>query len=144
MKQPKWITQMEATDMPGAGYWGERGWNMTAIPQTTSVIDTTSVNQNKLKSSGVMPLGGIAYAGARGINKVEVQIDDNSWQEVQLRTPAVSPLTWVQWRFDWKPVAGNHIISVRATDGTGVPQATAQNDVAPDGATGIYSVNIQT
>jgi DMSO/TMAO reductase YedYZ molybdopterin-dependent catalytic subunit len=143
MKQPKWITIMEAANMPGAGYWVERGWNMTAIPQTTSVIDTTSVNQNYIKSTGIMPLGGIAYAGARGISKVEVQIDDNPWQEAKLRTPPVSPLTWIQWRFDWKPTSGSHIVSVRATDGSGVPQTTAVADVAPDGATGIDSVNIQ-
>ena len=143
MKQPKWITQMEATAMASAGYWVERGWSMTAIPQTTSVIDTTKVNQDELKSSGVMPLGGIAYAGGRGINRVEVQIDDNAWQEATLRTPPVSPLTWVQWRFDWKPAPGGHTLSVRATDGTGVPQTTGLNGVAPDGATGIYSVNIQ-
>lgn len=143
MKQPKWITQMEATDMPGAGYWVERGWSMTAIPQTTSFIDTTNVDLNELKNSGIMPLGGIAYAGGRGIQKVEVQIDDGAWQEAQLPSPAVSPLTWMQWRFDWKPVPGNHRISVRATDGMGVQQTTDQNDVAPDGATGIYSVDIR-
>ena len=143
MKQPKWITQMVVTDMPGAGYWVERGWSMTAIPQTTSVIDTTSVDQNELKNSGIMPLGGIAYAGGRGIHKVEVQIDDGAWQEAQLRNPAVSPLAWMQWRFDLKPAPGNHRISVRATDGTGVLQTTDQNDVAPNGATGIYSVDIR-
>ena len=26
MKQPKWITGMEATDTPNAGFWGDRGW----------------------------------------------------------------------------------------------------------------------
>ena len=26
MKQPKWITGMEVTDIPNRGFWGERGW----------------------------------------------------------------------------------------------------------------------
>jgi DMSO/TMAO reductase YedYZ molybdopterin-dependent catalytic subunit len=143
MKQPKWITKMEVTNIPSAGYWVERGWSMAAIPQTTSVIDTTKVDQNTLSGSGGMSLGGIAYAGARGIIKVEVQIDNDPWQEAQLRTPPVSPLTWVQWRYDWKTNPGSHTIAVRATDGTGAPQVVTPTDVAPDGATGIYRVDIR-
>jgi DMSO/TMAO reductase YedYZ molybdopterin-dependent catalytic subunit len=142
MKLPKWITQMEVVDHSAAGYWVDRGWSQTAIPQTTSVIDTTAVDRAAVQQSGVMPLGGIAWSGARGISKVEVQIDDQPWAEVQLRNPAVSPLTWVQWRYDWKATPGQHNVQVRATDGSGALQDATPTYPAPEGATGIDSVQI--
>ncbi len=142
MKQPKWITQMTAANKPGPGYWVDRGWSQTAIPETTSVIDTVNVDQNTLKQTGVFPLGGIAWAGARGVSKVEVQVDKSPWVVAQLRSPTVGPLTWVQWRYDWKAVPGSHTVQVRATDGTGALQDITFNDPGPDGATGIYSVRL--
>ena len=89
-----------------------------------------------------MPLGGIAWAGLRGISKVEVQIDNGAWTAVDLITPPLSPLTWVQWRYDWKPTAGSHSVQVRATDGAGALQNPNNSDPAPEGATGIFGVNI--
>ncbi len=142
MKQPKWISQMVAANKPGPGYWVDRGWSQTAIPQTTSVIDTVNVNQNDLKQTGIFPLGGIAWAGARGISKVEVQVDNGPWTAVQLRKPPVGPLTWMQWRYDWKAAPGSHTVQVRAADGAGALQVATYSDPGPDGATGIYSVNL--
>jgi DMSO/TMAO reductase YedYZ molybdopterin-dependent catalytic subunit len=142
MKQPKWITQMVAADKPGPGYWVDRGWSQAAIPQTTSVIDTVSVNRNDLQQTGIFPLGGIAWAGARGISKVEVQVDNAPWVPAQLRTPPVGPLTWVQWRYDWTTVPGSHTVQVRATDGAGALQTATFSNPGPEGATGIYSVNL--
>lgn len=138
MKQPKWITSMEVLDHDGSGYWVDRGWSAQAIPQTTSVIDgdtTASVNQ----TSHMMSFGGIAYAGARGISKVEVQVDSHPWEVAQLRIPPLSQLTWVQWRYDWPVQPGDHQLSVRAYDGHGKMQNVQMNPEFPDGATGIFS-----
>lgn len=137
MKLPKWITRMEIVAEPRPGYWVERGWSATAIPHTTSVIDsvmTTGGGPHRMTS-----IGGIAYAGARGIQRVEVQIDDGPWQEAQLRAPALSPLTWVQWRLDIPYRAGKHAFRVRAFDGTGAPQETVERPPHPDGATGLHA-----
>jgi hypothetical protein len=142
MKLPKWITQMEVTDHSAAGYWVDRGWSSTAIPQTTSVIDTVAVDKSDLQKTGILPLGGIAWSGERGISKVEVQVDNQPWVTADLRNPAISPLTWVQWRYDWKPAPGSHTVQVRATDGTGALQDPTSSDPAPEGATGIDTVNI--
>ena len=142
MKLPKWITAMKVTSQPVSGYWVDRGWSATAIPQTTSVIDTSSVNASDLKATGIFPLGGIAWAGDRGISKVEVQIDKDPWVAAELRSPAVGPLTWVQWRYDWKPAPGRHVIQVRATDGAGALQVATFSDPQPEGATGIDNVMI--
>ncbi len=143
MKQPKWLTDLEITSSPRLGYWEQRGWSHQAVPQTTSAIDTQTVDAGTLVQTGAFPLGGIAYAGARGIQKVEVQIDGGPWDQAELRDPAVSPLTWVQWRYDWKPTSGSHQIRVRATDGTGQLQIEVNEPPAPEGATGLDVANIQ-
>ena len=144
MKQPKWIIAMEATDTPNPGFWGDRGWEPHAIPKTTSVIDTYGVDKQVLQATGTVPLGGIAWAGARGIKKVEIQIDATPWVEAVLRNPTISPLTWVQWRYDWKPGPGVrpgvHSVQVRATDGNGDLQDPTPSNPGPEGATGINSI----
>jgi DMSO/TMAO reductase YedYZ molybdopterin-dependent catalytic subunit len=132
MKLPKWLRRLEAVADPRPGYWVERGWSATAIPHTTSVIDTARREGDNLA------IGGIAYAGARGISRVEVQIDAGPWQPAQLRIPPLSPLTWVQWRLDVAHAPGHHTIRVRAYDGTGAPQETTVRPPHPDGATGLH------
>jgi DMSO/TMAO reductase YedYZ molybdopterin-dependent catalytic subunit len=139
MKQPKWIEHIELIDRHGPGYWVDRGWDAQAIVHTTSVVDAAD-NAAADAGSDTIPVGGIAYAGARGISKVEVQVDDGPWAEAELRTPALSPLSWVQWRYDWAYTQGRHSIQVRAYDGTGELQVTERRPPSPSGATGIDSL----
>lgn len=139
MKQPKWIQRIEAIDRQGPGYWVDRGWSAEARPKTVSAIDAVV----REASEGVLPVGGIAYAGGRGISKVEVQVDDSPWVEAILRAPPLSPLTWVQWRYDWPYQAGRHTFRVRAYDGAGVLQVTDRRPPRPDGATGVHEVTIE-
>ncbi len=139
MKQPKWIVNIEISDTFEDGYWVRRGWDSVARVQTTSVVDTIAGDQ--LVHNGdqtLVPIGGIAYAGKRGISKVEVRMDNGQWNEAQLRHPT-SDTTWVIWRYDWPFVGGDHVAYVRCVDGTGAPQIEAQVDEAPSGATGIVS-----
>jgi DMSO/TMAO reductase YedYZ molybdopterin-dependent catalytic subunit len=138
MKQPKWILSLEAVDKLGPGYWVDREWDKVAEPKTTSVIDTTSKGRADERTE-LLPVGGIAYAGARGIGRVEVQVDDGPWMEAELRVPPLGPLTWVQWRLDWKASRGRHVFRVRAYDGRGVLQEAAEKGSFPSGATGIDS-----
>ncbi len=138
MKQPKWIERIEAINHEGPGYWVDRGWSEEAIVRMTSVIDDVSTREFD-GTSGVVPIGGIAYSGAKTISKVEVQIDDEPWIEAQLRIPPLSPLTWVQWRYDWQGAPGSHTVRVRAFDGAGQAQDTQQRGSRPDGATGIHT-----
>ena len=142
MKQPRWIESIEATDHAEPGYWVVRGWDAVARMKTTSVIDAVSVDMNIINATPDMrvPIGGIAHAGARGISKVEVKVDDGPWQQALLRTP-LSGLTWVIWRFDWPFRQGSHTFTVRAFDGTGAPQITEQRPPTPNGASGLFSKN---
>jgi len=137
MKQPKWITRLEAIDRHGPGYWVDRNWSPTAMVRTTSVVDVAAV-EREAPEKGLVAVGGIAYAGARGISAVEVQVDGGGWEKAELRVPALSPLTWVQWRYFWKATMGRHAFRVRAYDSTGKLQETDPRPTFPDGATGIH------
>jgi DMSO/TMAO reductase YedYZ molybdopterin-dependent catalytic subunit len=137
MKQPKWIVRMEAIDHKGKGFWVDRDWSETARVRTTSVIDAVAAGA-PAPETGLVPVGGIAYAGDRGISMVEVRVDGDPWEKAELRLPALSQLTWVQWRYDWKATPGKHIFRVRAYNGAGEPQITEDHPPFPDGATGIH------
>lgn len=142
MKQPKWITGIEVTDEYRLGYWVERRWDEVAQMQATSVIDTVAVDA--IIEDGdrrLVPIGGIAHAGARGISKVEVRVDGGPWQEAQLRAP-LSELTWVIWRFDWPYEAGRHTFEVRCAEGDGTPQVEQAREARPSGARGIHSQTV--
>ena len=138
MKQPKWIESIEATDHWEPGYWVERGWNKVAQMHATSVIDTVAMDMNIIRTDQrkLVPIGGIAHAGARGISKVEVQVDYGPWEQAALRTP-LSQLTWVIWRYDWPFRSGKHTFTVRCYEGGGTPQITTPSPAEPNGATGL-------
>lgn len=137
MKQPKWIVRMEAVEAWLPGYWVDRGWSQEARPQIVSVIDTLAAEPD---ADGIVPVGGIAWAGDRGISRVELRVDEGPWEEAELRTPPLSGLTWLLWRYNWQATPGRHMLTVRATDGTGAVQIEQEQTVHPDGATGYHSV----
>ncbi|MGH2542699.1 MAG: molybdopterin-dependent oxidoreductase, partial [Ardenticatenaceae bacterium] len=139
MKQPKWITAIEVTDEYRQGYWVERDWDEVAQVKTTSVIDTVAVDA-LIEAGGqtLIPVGGIAFSGDRGISKVEVRVDGGPWQEAQLRAP-LSETTWVIWRYEWPFQAGAHTFEVRCAERDGIPQIETAGPNRPSGATGIHS-----
>jgi DMSO/TMAO reductase YedYZ molybdopterin-dependent catalytic subunit len=143
MKQPKWIESIEATDHWEPGFWVQRGWDIVAQMHATSVIDTVAVDMTIIRPDRrkLVPIGGIAHAGSRGISKVEVQVDGGPWQQAQMRTP-LSQLTWVIWRYDWLFQSGNHTFTVRCYDGNGRPQTMTPSPAEPNGATGLHSRSI--
>ena len=139
MKQPKWITGMEVTSEYNPGYWVGRGWDEVARVKATSVIDTVAVKDLAVvDGQGFVPVGGIAYAGARGISRVEVRVDEGPWQEAQLRSP-LSGTTWVLWRYAWPFQEGEHTFEVRCAEADGTPQIEEKKGNRPDGASGIHS-----
>lgn len=142
MKQPKWITGMELVDEYQEGYWVERGWDEIAQVKTTSVIDTVAVDATiEQGDQTLVPIGGIAFSGDRGISKVEVRVDGSPWQEAKLRGP-LSETTWVIWRFDWPFEAGAHTFEVRCVEEDGTPQIEETRKSRPSGATGIHSKEV--
>jgi DMSO/TMAO reductase YedYZ molybdopterin-dependent catalytic subunit len=144
MKQPKWIESIHIVDDNVQGYWVIRGWSKDAYVRTTSVVDTVQVDMLSEGDVENVAAGGIAWAGARGISKVEVQVDDGAWEEAELRSPPLSPLSWVQWRYNWSDYqSGKHEFRVRCYDGDGKLQITEDGPPRPDGATGIHSYPVR-
>jgi DMSO/TMAO reductase YedYZ molybdopterin-dependent catalytic subunit len=139
MKQPKWITAIEVTDEYRDGYWVERNWDKVAQVKATSVIDTVAVDHViDMGGQRLVPVGGIAYAGDRGISKVEVRVDGGPWEPALLRAP-LSETTWVIWRYEWPFSEGDHIFEVRCAEGDGTPQIEEDKSARPDGSSGIHS-----
>ena len=142
MKQPKWIDSIEAIDGWEEGYWVQRGWDAEARMRATSVIDTVATDMMIDETERTLiPVGGIAHAGARGIDRVELRVDDGEWREAELR-PALSGTTWAIWRYDWPFEPGEHTLTVRCVDGSGEPQIAERNPVRPSGATGLLSEEV--
>jgi DMSO/TMAO reductase YedYZ molybdopterin-dependent catalytic subunit len=138
----KWLSDLELTTLEAFnGYWVPLGWSKLGPILTQSRIDTPSSGQSV--GAGRVPIAGIAWAPDRGISKVEVAID-GVWQDATISTP-ISNATWVQWLVAWDAAAsgpGQHLIEVRATDGTGVVQTTDQTPPAPDGARGHHNIQV--
>lgn len=139
MKQPKWIESIEFVDAWDEGYWVRRGWSKEAMVNTVSVVDTVATDSILKNDNGyVVPVGGIAWAGAKGISKVEVSVNGSDWQEADLRDP-LSDRTWVLWRYDWSFAEGSYEFAVRTYDGNGDLQSLESQGTRPDGATGVHS-----
>jgi DMSO/TMAO reductase YedYZ molybdopterin-dependent catalytic subunit len=140
MKQPKWIESIEAMDHWEPGYWVVRGWDKVAKMKATSVIDTIAVDMTIISADQrkLVPIGGIAHAGSRGISRVELRVDDGPWQAAEIRTP-LSQMTWVIWRYDWPFEPGKHTFTVRCYDGSNTPQIVEAMPPAPSGASGLFS-----
>jgi hypothetical protein len=118
-------------------YWTVRGWATDAPILTQSRIDTPRA-QSTL-SAGQVVVGGVAWAQGRGVESVELRVDDGDWQEVELG-PDAGIDYWRQWYLPWEASPGRHTLTVRATDATGQTQPEQRSDPFPRGATGWHDV----
>jgi DMSO/TMAO reductase YedYZ molybdopterin-dependent catalytic subunit len=152
MNNAKWITNIETVNDTYEGYWQQRGWAEDAMYQTGSSIvipgneQVTSIfgiNGTTNLQLGMVPIAGLAFAGDRGISKVEVSTDGGkSWTVASLMDP-LSNYTWVFWSAEWNPPAtGNYSLQVRATDGQGNLQTATISQPFPNGATGYDIVDV--
>ncbi|MET3804564.1 DMSO/TMAO reductase YedYZ molybdopterin-dependent catalytic subunit/uncharacterized membrane protein YkgB [Nakamurella sp. UYEF19] len=136
----KWITEMKVSKFSEeTAYWTARGWSDRGPIKTASRIDVPKGFAQF--PAGDVTIAGVAWAQHRGIDKVEIQVDDGPWQAAELAGDA-SIDTWRQWKFVWKATAGTHTVQSRATDGTGAVQTATVADVLPNGASGYDSRSI--
>ncbi|MFJ1817340.1 sulfite oxidase [Streptomyces sp. NPDC086993] len=134
----KWIEDIELTTFDSYDpYWVERGWARRAPVKTESRIDTPKPFARP--KAGTVMIAGVAWAQHRGIDKVEVRIDDGAWQEARLAAEDTRD-TWRQWSIPWQAARGGHTLTVRATDRTGAVQTAERTRTIPDGASGWHSV----
>lgn len=139
-KNVKWLERIELVDHDYEGYWQERGWTDDATIQVISTIETPRGTVQP-DADGIVPLGGIAFAGSRGIERVDVRIDDGEWLATEVE-PYEPAFVWQRWRYDWHAPTGEHRVTVRAVDGAGQVQIEAEADPHPNGMTGYQSVRL--
>ena len=139
MKMVKWLGEIEAVTVPEVGYWERRGWSSAAIVKTMSRIDTP---KDRADLGPATEVAGVAFAGDRGISRVEVSPDGGaSWRRADLRRP-LGPLTWVLWRASLELPGAATTVLVRAYDGSGRLQTAAGARPHPDGASGYDSKSV--
>lgn len=142
IKNVKWLTTITVVTNDARGFWQDRGWTDTAIIKTSSRID---LPQDKdVLEAGTVEVGGIAFAGDRGIRAVELSTDGgDTWQPAGIvENPSPAGLSWVTWKTMFTARPGAYTLKVRATDGTGEVQTEDSAPELPDGASGWHAVTI--
>ncbi len=136
----KWITDIEVTTyQANVSYWAQRGWSQQAPIKTESRIDVPG-GTSQLKP-GKTAVAGVAWAQHKGIEAVEVRVDNGPWNEATLAAvPDID--TWRQWVWDWDATPGQHVIESRATDKTGYTQTALQEPPEPNGASGYPVIQV--
>jgi len=140
MKNIKHVDRLEVINNDYKGYWQQRGWvddapiNTYAKLETISFADVFEIEQPVI-------VAGWAFAGTRGISKVEVSSNNGeTWTETQLEIQR-EPNTWVRWAYLWQPdTLGQVGVISRAFDGNGLPQIEKRTGAFPDGTTGYHRV----
>ncbi len=134
----KWVTSLEVTTFAKQkAYWTQRGYAQQAPIKTESRIDVPRPLTHV--AAGRLPVAGVAWAPHRGIEAVEVSVDNGPWRAARLAA-ADGIDSWRQWVWEWDATPGLHQLQARATDGTGATQTDRRTGVFPSGATGWDSV----
>jgi hypothetical protein len=141
MKGPKWLDSIQLVDHESGGYWEMQGWDHNAVVKTTARFDVP--RDGDIVKLGTVSLNGVAFAGTRGVSKVEYSTDGGkSWTAADFKAP-LSQLTWVLWSAAWTPGSeGSYELQVRATDGSGSPQDPKDSPSYPNGAAGYHTIRI--
>jgi DMSO/TMAO reductase YedYZ molybdopterin-dependent catalytic subunit len=136
----KWLSAIELTTREAFdGYWVPLGWAKDAPILTQSRIDQPRNGDSM--AAGEVQVVGVAWAPDRGVDAVEIRVDEGEWHQAQVSLP-ISDATWIQWSFAWPAPPGEHTLEVRATDGTGAIQTDQRTPPAPDGARGHHRIRV--
>ncbi|MCX5197096.1 molybdopterin-dependent oxidoreductase [Streptomyces sp. NBC_00249] len=134
----KWIQDIELTTFDSYDpYWVKRNWARRAPVKTQARIDTPKPFARL--TAGPVTVAGVAWAQHRGIDRVEVRVDEGPWRDADLAVEDTAD-TWRQWSWRWQADPGGHTLTVRATDRTGTTQTEERTRTIPDGASGRHSV----
>ena len=144
LKNVKWIRSIEVTTEGHSGYWQGRGWSDAARVETLSRFEAP--RRRVTVEAPFAWLVGSAFAGDRGISRVEVAYGlgpkRRPWAPALLKRP-LGPLAWSLWVFRMEfPETGFYPASVRAVDGAGGRQIEKISDPKPGGSTGLMALNL--
>ena len=127
----KWLTDIEIISEDESGYWEEKGWHGMGPVNAVTKVDRIN------RPSGRIQICGHAYAGARGVEAVEVSVDGGeTWNEATLSRPLPDPDTERQWVYEFEPDRDSHEVYARTIDGEGSVQPQERTEPYPNGATG--------
>ncbi len=145
-KHVKWITRIEVASAAAVGFYEKQGWGPDFMVPTRSRFDVPDdwVSIKIAEAANGITVRGVAFAGDRGVSKVEVSFDDGqSWRDTKLDYPG-SRLTWALWSCDWQPdYTGSFALIVRATDRNGKLQEYDEQRPFTSGVTGFHRINVQ-
>ncbi len=137
----KWLSELELTTWEDFdGFWISRGWSKEGPVKTAARIDVP--RDGLAVRAGTVTAAGVAWAPGRGIDGVEVRVDDGPWRPATLSEP-LADTTWVQWTCDVELATGTHELQVRAVDGDGAVQPEGPVGVLPDGAEGWHRRTVE-
>src|SRR5215468_920322 len=144
-KNVKWLTRIEVTDANAKGFYEAQGWGPDFIVPTRSRIDVpdnwSSFSLGKLR--GPIEVKGIAFGGDRGVSRVELSFDGQTWNDAEIYYSG-GKLGWSLWKTQWTPAsAGNYMVVVRATDGEGHVQEWKSDRGPFSGVAGLHYITVQ-
>ncbi len=125
-KNVKWIGEIAFVRQPYVGTWPKLGYTKEPVVHTGSHID------RMVHSGAQLQLGGVSFAGDRGIQKVQVRAVGQAWVDAQMEEP-LSAVTWRRWT---AIVPAATAVEARAMDGTGAWQAETETPLFPNGVQG--------
>lgn len=128
-KNIKWLKEIRFVSEPYEGTYQKMGYTREAVTHTMCSIDNLRIEQ------GQVLLGGVAFAGSRGIRKVQVRVDEGEWLDAELE-PALSPYSWVRYRATLPANDGANVVQARAMDGSGAWQSDREIPMFPGGVAG--------
>jgi DMSO/TMAO reductase YedYZ molybdopterin-dependent catalytic subunit len=144
MKNAKWIVALRPVSREFIDWYGQRNWNREGIVKTMTRIDTPA--PDAVLAPGEHRVAGIAYAGNRGIARVEYSADGGmTWQQARFIDPPAGNDVWVRWEGTFT-VDDTPMLSLmsRATDGTGALQPEAFSLPQPDGGAGWHAIDVRS
>ncbi|HCV23339.1 MAG TPA: hypothetical protein DGN59_07760 [Candidatus Latescibacteria bacterium] len=166
-KMAKWITHIELINENYLGYWESKSenrpfrWSNDAFATINSRVDAPlsiwddvrdpgnggvvyTLQNIRTGPEGTFLIHGIAMAGERSVERVEVSTDGGTtWNDATTATTS-SPNIWVTWVYEWElPIGGKFEVLARATDSEGdtQPMDNAGEDLY-DGQTGWHRVEV--
>lgn len=139
-KNVKWLTQIVVETAEVKGFYEKQGWGPQFAIPTHARFDVPDFAKTIARGSTVA-IAGVAFAGDRGVSRVQVSTDDgHSWNDATLIT-RYSKITWRRWRYEWRPPsAGNYRLAVRAFDAQDQPQIATDRPAETEGVTGLHRV----
>lgn len=136
----KWLTRIEVREEPATGYWEERGWH------GSGPVETVAKLHHRERDGDRVLVGGHAYAGTRGVGRVEISTDGGrTWTDAELSEPLPggdpestddrAMDAWRMWKHEYER-GDEHEVVVRVRERDGTVQPKTESEAFPSGATG--------